>query len=83
MEGYTIVRTVANEGEVQILRTDLKNLAKWDIDWQMVFNVEKYVVLHICGNTNLYAYNINNATFKMVDVERNFGVNINGTYSEH
>ena len=65
-----IGRAVATEDEVQLLRDDLKNLAKWAIDWQMLFNVEKYVVTHIGTNNKLYSYNVNNATLKTVDVER-------------
>ena len=78
-----IGRLVATEGVVQ-LRDDLKNLAKWAIDWQMLFNVEKCVVIHIGTNNKLYSYNMNNATFKTVDVERDLGViiNKNGKYSE-
>ena len=40
-------RVIATEDEVQLLRDDLKNLAKWAIDWQMLFNVEKCVVIQI------------------------------------
>ena len=36
-----IGRAVATEDEEQLLRDDLKILAKWAIDWQMLFNVEK------------------------------------------
>ena len=35
-----IGRAVATEDEIQLLRDDLKNLAQWAIDWQMLFNVE-------------------------------------------
>ena len=79
-----IGRAVATECVVQLLRDDLKNLAKWAIDWQMLFNVEKCVVMHIGTNNELYFYNMNNATLKTVDVERNLGVIINkdGKYSE-
>ena len=35
-----IGRAVATKDEVQLLRDDLKYLAKWAIDWQMLFNVE-------------------------------------------
>ena len=59
-----IRRTIATEDEVQFLRDDLKNLAKWAIDWQMLVNVEKWVVMHIGTNNKLYSYNMNNATLK-------------------
>ena len=59
-------------------------LAKWAIDWQMLLNVDKCVILHIGTNNKLYSYNINTATLKTVDVERDLGViiNKNGKYSE-
>ena len=69
-----IVHAVAKEDEVQLFRDDLKNLAKWAIDCQMLFNVEKCVVMHIGTNNTLYSYDMNNATLKTVDVERDFGV---------
>ena len=62
-----IGRAVATENEVQLLRHDLKNLAKWATDWQMLFNVEKCVVMHIGTNNKLYSYSMNNATLKTVD----------------
>ena len=79
-----IGRAVATEDEVQLLRDDLKHLAKWANDWQMLFNVEKCVVMHTGTNNKLYSYNMNNATLKTVDVERDLGVTINknGKYSK-
>ena len=79
-----IGRAVATEDEVQLVRDDLKNLAKWAIDWQMLFNVEKCVVMHIGTNNKLHSYNMNNATLKTIDVERDLRVIIdkNGKYSE-
>ena len=72
-----IGRAVATEDEVQLLRDDLKKLGKWAIDWHMLFNVEKCVIMHIGTNDKLYSYNMNNATLKTVDVERALGVIIN------
>ena len=79
-----IGRAVATEDELQLLRDDFKILAKWAIDWQMLFNVEKCVVMYIGTNNKLNSYNMNNATLKTVDVERDLGViiNKNGKYSE-
>ena len=50
----------------------------------MLFNMEKCVVMHIGAYNNLYIYNMNNLTLKIVDVERDLGViiNKNGKYSE-
>ena len=83
LDRWAIIEEVATEDEVQLLRDDLKNLAKWAIDWQMQFNVEKGVVMHIGTNNKLYSYNMNNATLKTVDVKRDLGViiNKNGKYN--
>ena len=43
----------------------------------MLFNVEKSVVMHIGTNNKFYSCNMNNATLKTVDVERDLGVIIN------
>ena len=42
------------------------------------------LVMHIGTNNQLYSFNMNNATLKTVDVERDLGViiNKNGKYSE-
>ena len=50
----------------------------------MLFNVEKCVVKHTGTKNKLYSYNMNNATLKTVDVERDLGViiNKNGKYSK-
>ena len=79
-----IGHAVATEDEVQLFRNDLNNLAKWAIDWQMLFNVGKCVVMHIGTNNKLYSYNMNNAKLITVHVERDLGViiNKNGNYSE-
>ena len=45
-----IGRAVATEDDVKLLRDDLKNLAKRAIDWQMLFNVEKCVVMYFGTN---------------------------------
>ena len=58
---------------MQLFRDDLKTVTKWSIDWQMLFNVEMCVVMHIGTNNKLYSYSRNNATFKTVDVERYLG----------
>ena len=52
-------------------------------DWQMVFNVEKSLVMHM-GTNKLYSYNMNNATLTTVDVKRYLRVSINKNwkYSE-
>jgi len=35
-----LVGTVSSEVEIEQLRTDLKRLYSWSIDWQMLFNTD-------------------------------------------
>ena len=51
-----IGRAAATEDEIQFLRDVLQNLADWAIDWQMLFIVDKCVVMHIGTNKELYCY---------------------------
>ena len=44
-----ICKNIKNERDVEILRNDLKQLYKWSEDWQMLFNLDKCVVIHM-GN---------------------------------
>jgi len=41
-----LVGTVFSEVEIEQLRTDLKRLYSWIIDWQMLFNTHKCKVVH-------------------------------------
>lgn len=59
--GYASVIT----DEVQILRADLNNLAKWATEWKMLFNVKNFVFMHLRADIkNLYNYNMNYVTLK-------------------
>jgi len=45
--------TVSSDLEIEQLRSDLKQLCEWSIDWQMLFNVNKCKVLHF-GYRNVH-----------------------------
>jgi ribonuclease P/MRP protein subunit RPP40 len=66
------------------LQSDLHNLFIWSVDWQMLFNIEKCVVIHM-GSKNLnISYNLGGTVLKPVDQEKDLGVIIhkNGKKSE-
>jgi ribonucleases P/MRP protein subunit RPP40 len=67
-------RGVANECEVNVLRDDLKQIAKWSMDWQMLFNVDKCTVVHMGKNNMLYDYKMGDNMIRNSDVERDLGV---------
>ena len=69
-----IARVVGSEEEANKLRDDLKHLCDWANDWQMLFNVDKCVVMHLgYGNKN-YRYEMAGHKLKQTDDERDLGV---------
>ena len=67
---------------MEILRNDLKQLYKWSEDWQMLFNLDKCVVVHM-GNKRCL-YELGGQKFKSVEQERDLGIIVhsNGRTSE-
>lgn len=46
-----LCRGIQNNEDRDLLSLDLEKLYKWSVDWQMMFNVDKCVVVHL-GNNN-------------------------------
>ena len=66
------------------LREDLRRLCEWAKDWQMLFNIEKCVVMHFGHNNKGVEYTMEGNKLKHSDGERDLGVKIsnNGKSSE-
>ena len=79
-----IGRAVGSEEEVNKLREDLRRLCEWAKDWQMLFNIEKCVVMHFGHNNKRVEYTMEGNKLKHSDGERDLGVKIsnNGKSSE-
>jgi ribonucleases P/MRP protein subunit RPP40 len=45
-----ICRGSNNEIEVETLQKDLNKIYQWSIDWQMLFNMDKFVIIHAGKN---------------------------------
>jgi len=54
---------VSNANDVDRLQTDLRHLCNWSQDWQVLFNVDKYKVMHI-GHSNYKAKYIQVVAFR-------------------
>ena len=72
-------RAVGSEDEVNILRNDLKKLCEWAKDWQMLFNVDKCVVIHFGMNNKRAEYLMEGNRLKQSDGERDLGVIISSS----
>ena len=58
---------VSNEADQVKMQDDLNRLHIWSQNWQMDFNAEKCVVMHIGKNSSKYAYSINGHVLNSVD----------------
>ena len=56
--------------EVNKLRNDLKKLCEWAKEWQMLFNVDKRVVIHFGMNNKRAEYIMEGSRLKQSDGER-------------
>ena len=79
-----ICKNIKNERDVEILRNDLKQLYKWSEDWQMLFNLDKCVVIHMGNKNKKCLYELGGQKLKSVEQERDLGIIVhsNGKMSE-
>jgi len=57
---------------------DLTALFHWSTEWQMLFNVDKYNVMHFGKHNAHYDYTLNNKSLVKVTEERDLGIVISG-----
>ncbi len=72
-------RAVGSEEEVNKLRNDLKKLCEWAKEWQMLFNVDKCVVIHFGMNNKRAEYIMEGNRLKQSGGERDLGVIISSS----
>ena len=69
-----LFKAVATMDDVNKLRLDLTNLHTWSEDWLMLFNADKYKVMHF-GSKNLNEnYSMGGCVLEVVNVESDLGV---------
>ena len=59
-----VYRSVPTTQDIETLQQDINNLCKWSRDWQMLFNVKKWKVLHIGHNNAYHNYSMNGENFR-------------------
>ena len=64
---------VCNEADTEIISGDLKKLFQWSEDWQMLFNVDKCIVLHMGGRNQRGKYEMGGKELNSVEQERDLG----------
>ena len=69
-----ICNKVCNEADTEIISGDLKKLFQWSEDWQMLFNVDKCIVLHMGSRNQRGKYEMGGKELNSVEQERDLGV---------
>ena len=71
----TKIASVTNTLEqCQLLQEQIDALQKWAEIWQMSFNLDKCVVMHIGQRNNNHLYTMNGADLKTTECEKDIGV---------
>jgi len=69
-----IYKVVNSQEDIESLHNDVKNLVKWSVDWQMLFNADKCKIIHT-GHSNCHAdYYMCGNKLETVDEEKDLGV---------
>ena len=69
-----LVGTVSSEVEIEQLRSDIKRLYDWSVDWQMLFNSDKCKTLHIGYANAITDYFLGDVVVKTVKEEKDLGI---------
>jgi len=69
-----LCKSVNNLEDVQALQKDLDSLHEWSVDWQMSFNVDKCVVMHVGRNNIGNSYMLGTQELKSSNKEKDFGI---------
>jgi len=63
-----------SEEAVDALRQDLRKLYQWSVDWQMLFNDSKCVVMHLGAKNNKAEYRLGNSKLMETEQEKDLGI---------
>ena len=69
-----ICNKVCNEADAETIRGDFRKLFQWSEDWQMLFNIDKCIVLHMGSRNQRGKYEMGGKELKSVKQERDLGV---------
>jgi len=69
-----VFSVVSTKNDIDRLQIDLINLRKWSHEWLILFNIDKYKVVHLGLNSVKAKYEMNGKYLKEVIEERDLGV---------
>ena len=74
-----LCREIGNTLDAESLQEDLKRLAQWSLDWQMLFNIDKCSVMHVGKHNENHRYQLSGKELTVTTEERDLGVIINSS----
>ena len=69
-----ICSSVVDETDAELVQKDLKNLYNSSEDWQMLFNIDECIVLHMGCKNQTHRYELGGKDLKSVEQERDLGI---------
>ena len=74
-----LCKAISGQQDVSALQCDLTQLERWAEKWQMKFNEEKCVVMHLGKNNAKSQYSLGNIVLKGSERERDLGIIVDKT----
>ena len=69
-----LCKAVKTDADRDQVKSDLDKIYNWSLDWQMLFNVDKCVALHLGNNNKKFEYYMGTNQIKSSDREKDLGV---------
>ena len=69
-----LCKSINNLDDMKDLQNDLDSLHEWSVRWQMTFNTDKCIVMHVGSNNPKNKYVLGNQELKSSDKEKDLGV---------
>lgn len=69
-----LCRASNSDKDVETLQNDLQRIYQWSLDWQMLFNIDKCVVIHAGNNNKQYNYKMGDKEIRKSTKERDLGI---------
>lgn len=79
-----LCKTICSDEDREALQNDLNKLSDWTKLWQMKFNIDKCVVVHLGHNNEHLTYTLDGNDLKISEKERDLGIIVDnsGKWSE-
>ena len=75
-----LCKNINSSDDITTLQNDLDRLHEWSVRWQMTFNIDKCVVMHVGNKDANTKYALGNQELKSLEKEKDLGVVMDTTF---